>query len=61
MSTEIKDVKLPEEIKSIQIGYDGGRFCLTINDEVLYVNNFAGIDFGLDINDDGIKFTDYDE
>jgi hypothetical protein len=60
MSTEIKECKLPTEIKSIQIGYDGGRFCVTINEEVIYINKLAGIDFSIDIREDEITFTDYD-
>lgn len=43
---------LPEKVKDISIGYDGGRLSIFINGKEVYVNMCAGNDFSVDINSD---------
>ena len=60
MNTETKETKLPENIESIKINFDGGRFYVSINGEDFYVNPFAGNDFSVEITKNETTFEDFD-
>ncbi len=60
MNVETKETKLPENIESIKINFDGGRFYVSINGEDFYINRMAGNDFSLEITKTETTFTDFD-
>lgn len=60
MNTETKETKLPENIESIKVNYDGGRFYVSINGEDFYINRMAGNDFSLEITKNETTFEDFD-
>ena len=60
MNTETKETKLPENIESIKINFDGGRFYVSINGEDFYINRMAGNDFSLEITKNETTFEDFD-
>ena len=60
MDTETKETKLPENIESIKINFDGGRFYVSINGEDFYINRMAGNDFSLEITKNETTFEDFD-
>ena len=60
MNTETKETKLPENIESIKVNYDGGRFYVSINGEDFYINRMDGNDFSLEITKNETTFEDFD-
>ena len=60
MNTGTKETKLPENIESIKINFDGGRFYVSINGEDFYINRMAGNDFSLEITKNETTFEDFD-
>lgn len=46
-SDETVSFRMPKEVKSIDVLYDGGRFTLCINGEGVYQNMCAGNDFAV--------------
>lgn len=47
-----KVVTFKDDIKSISVSYDGGRFYLYLNEEEIYTNSLAGNNFLVEFTKD---------
>ena len=59
-TTKELELKLPENVETVEITYDGGRFYVTINGQPFYVNPCAGNDFSVEITKNETTFRDFD-
>lgn len=47
-----EEYTLPKDVRSISIGYDGGRFYLSINDKTVYKTLDGTRDFSIEVDRD---------